>query len=82
MNEVAQLCPTLCHPIDCSLPGSSVPWDFPGDSAGVDCHWGIKIPQVTCGATKGKKKEFGFNSKCDEAPLHGCRWGNIGSGVL
>ena len=29
-----------------------------------------------------KKKEFGFNSKCDEAPLHGCRWGNIGSGVL
>ena len=23
-NEVAQLCPTLCDPIDCSLPGSSV----------------------------------------------------------
>ena len=21
---VAQLCPTLCHPMDCSLPGSSV----------------------------------------------------------
>ena len=23
-NEVAQLCPTLCDPMDCSLPGSSV----------------------------------------------------------
>ena len=23
-SEVAQLCPTLCDPIDCSLPGSSV----------------------------------------------------------
>ena len=23
-NEVAQLCPTLCNPVDCSLPGSSV----------------------------------------------------------
>ena len=24
MSEVAQLCPTLCDPIDCRLPGSSV----------------------------------------------------------
>jgi len=23
-SEVAQLCPTLCHPMDCNLPGSSV----------------------------------------------------------
>ena len=23
-SEVAQLCLTLCHPMDCSLPGSSV----------------------------------------------------------
>ena len=23
-REVAQSCPTLCHPMDCSLPGSSV----------------------------------------------------------
>lgn len=27
-------------------------------------------------------KELGFNSKCDKAPLHGCSWENIGSGVL
>ena len=30
--------PTLCYPIDCSLPGSTVPWDFPGKSTGVGCH--------------------------------------------
>ena len=38
-SEVAQLCPTLCDPIDCSLPGSSVHEIFPGNSAGVDCHF-------------------------------------------
>ena len=27
-SEVAQLCPTLCDPVDCSLPGSSVHWIF------------------------------------------------------
>ena len=24
LSEVAQLCPTLCNPMDCSLPGFSV----------------------------------------------------------
>ena len=24
MNEITQSCPTLCDPMDCSLPGSSV----------------------------------------------------------
>ena len=27
-SEVAQSCPTLCDPMDCSLPGSSVPGTF------------------------------------------------------
>ena len=35
-SEVAQLCPTLSDPMDCSLPASSV--DFPGKSTGVGCH--------------------------------------------
>ena len=41
-SEIAQSCPTLCDPMDCSLPGSSVhgifqarvlelPFPFPGD---------------------------------------------------
>ena len=39
-SEIAQLCPTLHDPMDCSLPGSSVHgiWDFPGKSTGVGCH--------------------------------------------
>ena len=35
---VTQSCPTLCNPMDCSLPGSSVHRDFPGKNTRVDCH--------------------------------------------
>ena len=37
-REVAQSCPTLSDPMDCSLPGSSVHGIFPGKSTGVGCH--------------------------------------------
>ena len=33
-----QSCPTLCDPVDCSLPGSSVHGDSPGKNTGVGCH--------------------------------------------
>ena len=33
-----QLCPTLCNPMDCSLPGSSVHGESPGENTGVGCH--------------------------------------------
>ena len=35
---VTKSCPTLCDPLDCSLPGSSGPWDFPGKNIGV-CYY-------------------------------------------
>ena len=35
---VAQSCPTLCDPMDYSLPGSSVHGDSPGKNTGVGCH--------------------------------------------
>ena len=35
---VAQSCSTLCNPMDCSLPGSSVHGDSPGKHTGVGCH--------------------------------------------
>ena len=35
---VAQSCPTLCNPMDCSLPGSSVHGDSSGKNTGVSCH--------------------------------------------
>ena len=34
---VAQVCLTLCDPVNCSLPGSSVHWDFPSKNTGVCC---------------------------------------------
>ena len=36
--KLPQLCPTLCNPRDCSLPGSSVHGDSPDKNIGVGCH--------------------------------------------
>ena len=38
MCLVAQLCLTLCDPMDCSPPGSSVHGDSPGKNTGAGCH--------------------------------------------
>ena len=38
MCLVALWCPTLCNPMDYSLPGSSVRGDSPGKNTGVGCH--------------------------------------------
>ena len=36
--EVAQLCPTICNPMDCRPSGSSAHGDSPGKNTGVGCH--------------------------------------------
>ena len=36
--KVAQLCPALWDPMDCSLPGSAVHGCSPGKNTGVGCH--------------------------------------------
>ena len=54
---VAQSCPTLCDPMYCSSPGSSVLGGSPGKNTGVGCHallQGIFLtqglnPGLTCG---------------------------------
>ena len=48
---VAQSCPTLWDPMDCSLPGSS--WNFPGKSTGVDCHFLLQGIFLTQGSNPG-----------------------------
>ena len=35
---ITQPYPTLCNPMHCSPPGSSVHWDSPGKNTGVGCH--------------------------------------------
>ena len=36
--HLLESCPTLCDPMDCSPPGSSVYGDSPGKNSGVGCH--------------------------------------------
>ena len=36
---VCSVMPTLCDPVDCSPPGSSVPWNFSGKNTGAGCHF-------------------------------------------
>ena len=38
LRFVAQSCPTLCDPRDCSLPGSSIRGDSPGKNVGMGCN--------------------------------------------
>ena len=52
-SEVAQLCPTLCNPMDCSLPGASVHWGFSGKSTGVGCHFLLQRIFPTQGSNLG-----------------------------
>ena len=41
---VAQSCPTLCNPMDCNLPDTSVHGYSPSKNTGVDCHALIAMP--------------------------------------
>ena len=52
-REVAQSCLTLCDPIDCSLPGSSVHGILPGNSTEVGCHFLLQGIFLTQGSNPG-----------------------------
>ena len=47
-REVAQSCPTLRDPMDCSLPGSSIHGIFPGKTTGVGCHCLLHFHKRQC----------------------------------
>ena len=69
---VTQSCVTLCNPVDCSPPGSSVHEDPPGKNTGVGCH------ALLQGIFLTKKLNWGL--------LH-CRWilyqlSHLGSPIL
>ena len=53
-TEVAQSCPTLCVPMDCSIrPWLLHPWDFQGKSTGVGCHFLLQGIFPTQGSNLG-----------------------------
>ena len=53
MCLVAQSCPTLCNPMDCSPPGFSVHGDSPGKNTGVGCHALLQGTFLTQGLNPG-----------------------------
>ena len=59
-SKVAQLCPTLSDPMDCSPPGSSSPWDFPSKKIGVGCHCLLQNKHIFLKIEK-KKSGLGFH---------------------
>ena len=50
---VTQLCPTLCEPVDCSQPGSSVHGDSPDKNTEVGCHFLLQRIFPTQGSNVG-----------------------------
>ena len=56
-SEVAQLCPTLSDPMDCSLPGSSI-------------HGIFQATVLEWGAIAEKAKQAGRRPTAVEASLH------------
>ena len=51
--SVTQLCPTVCDPMDCSPPGSSVHGDSPGKNTGMGCHFLLQGIFPTQGSNPG-----------------------------
>ena len=53
MCEVSQSCPTVCNPMNYSLPRSSVHGIFPDKSTGVGCHFLLQRIFPTQGSNLG-----------------------------
>ena len=64
--SVAQLCPTLCDPMDCGPPGSS--GDSPGKNTGVGCHAFLQGIFPTQGSNSSLAGGFFTTSTSWEAP--------------
>ena len=67
--KLLQSCPTLCDPMDYSLPGSSVHGIFPGKNMGVDCYFllqGIVLTQGSNPHLQHHRREF-FTTEPPEA---------------
>ena len=64
-REVAQSCPTLSDPMECSLPGSFRPWDFPRKSTGVGCHCLLRISSMACSQRFCLYYDFELSGVCN-----------------
>ena len=64
---IAQLCPTVCNPMDCSPPGSSVHGDSLCKNTGVGCHDFLQRILPTQGLNPGLLH-------CRRIPYHLSHW--------
>ena len=53
IRSVTQSCPTLCDPMNCSPPGTSVHGDSPGKNTGMGCHALLQRIFLTQGLNPG-----------------------------
>ena len=57
--SVSQSCPTLCDPMDCSLPGAGFfPWDFPGKNIAVGSSQAWDFPGKKVGVGSSQAWDF------------------------
>ena len=72
-SEVAQSCLTLCDPMDCSPPGSSIHGIFPGKNTRVGCHFLLQGIFLTQGSKQGllycRRTLFCLKSHWQAGPL-------------
>ena len=69
--SIAQLCPTLCNPMDCSPPGSSVHGNSPSKNTGVGCYAFIQGIFLTQGSnlwSPGKGNGYPLQYSCLKNP--------------
>ena len=64
---IAQLCPTVCNPMDCSPPGSSIHGDSLRKNIGVGCHAFLQGILPTQGLNPGLLH-------CRQIPYHLSHW--------
>ena len=78
-SSVAQSCPTLCNPMNHSMPGLPVPYQLP-ESTQTHVHWISDAVQPSCPLLSPSPPSFNLPSirvfSCESA-LH-IRWPNIG----
>ena len=65
---VTQSCPTLCNPMYCSPPGSSVHGDSPGKNTGVGCHALLQGVFPTQGLNPDRSPSLQVDSLPSEPP--------------
>ena len=66
-------CPTLCDPMDCSLPGFCVRGNSPGKNTGIGCHALLQGIFLTQGSNSGLPHcRYSLLSKPPEKPLYCC----------